>query len=346
MKTIYAGTKKGLFVFNKREKWECDVHFQGQSVFSVGIFGGRVWASPFTEWTGSSLMYSDDGGENWEKKDIALKFPEKTDTALAKVWQMVSDRNGRMFFGVEPSALFTSDDAAESWQLCEGLWNHPHREKWTPGFGGQCLHTIIPLSDKTWIVGMSTGGVYRTEDSGATWEACNQKIVAPFMPDKLPEFGQCVHKIAYHPTNPERLFLQHHWGVYRSDNAGRTWDNISEGKGLPTDFGFGIVTTKPDHAFIIPIKADEFRVFPDGKARVYRTTDGGESWDALSEGLPQENAYDCVLRDSFNSDGENLAFGTTGGSLYFSDDEGESWDTIADHLPRITCVRIGGRAVV
>ncbi len=340
MTTVYAGTAKGLFVFTKEEKWKCDVHFQGQSVYSLGFSDSRVWAAPFTEWTGSALMSSDDNGANWIKNEIILKFPEKTETALAKIWQMVEGDNGRLFFGVEPSALFTSDDNAESWQLCEGLWNHPHREKWTPGFGGQCLHTIILLSDSTWVVGMSTGGVYRTEDAGKSWEACNQKIFAPFHPDGVPEFGQCVHKIAADNGNSERLFLQHHWGVYRSDNAGKTWDNISENKGLPTDFGFGIVTTKPGNAFVIPIKADEFRVFPEGKCRVYRTSDGGESWDALSEGLPQENAYDCVLRDSFTGSGESLAFGTTGGSVYFSDNNGDSWDTVADHLPRITCVRM------
>lgn len=340
MTTIYAGTKKGLFVFKKQEKWDCDLHFQGQSVFSVGVVGHRVWASPFTEWTGSALMYSDDGGENWAKSDLNIAFPEDKDTALAKIWQMVEGKNGRMFFGVEPSALFISDDGAKTWKLCEGLWNHPHREKWTPGFGGQCLHTIKPLSESTWVVGMSTGGVYRTEDAGESWEACNQKIKAPFLPDENPEFGQCVHKIAADSGNSDRLFLQHHWGVYRSDNAGKTWDNISEDRGLPTDFGFGIVTTNPDTAFIIPIKADEFRVFPDGKCRVYRTTDAGESWEPLSNGLPQENAYDCVLRDSFTGSGENLSFGTTGGSLYLSSDNGESWETVANHLPRITCVRL------
>ncbi len=340
MTTIYAGTKKGLFVFKNRGKWECEMHFQGQSVFSIGFANGKVWAFPFTEWTGSALMYSEDEGENWQKNRAKLAFPEETDTALAKIWQMVPGPNGRMFFGVEPSALFTSDDNAESWDLCEGLWNHPHREKWTPGFGGQCLHTIILLSDSTWIVGMSTGGVYRTEDAGKTWEACNQKIKTPFLPEETPEFGQCVHKIAADASNEDRLFLQHHWGVYRSDDAGRTWQNISEERGLPSDFGFGIVTTNPDTAFIIPIKADEFRVFPDGKCRVFRTTDAGDSWESLSRGLPQENAYDCVLRDSFNGSGENLSFGTTGGSLYFSDDNGDSWDTVADHLPRITCVRV------
>jgi photosystem II stability/assembly factor-like uncharacterized protein len=341
MKTIYVGTKKGLFVFKKTDHWDCEIYFQGQSVFSIGFAGARVWASPFTSWTGSALMYSDDQGATWNKSGLDMAFPESADTALAKVWQIVALPGGKLFFGVEPSALFTSDDDGSSWNLCEGLWNHPHREKWTPGLGGQCLHTIIPVSDSTWIVGMSTGGVYRTEDAGATWTASNQTIVAPFLPDKTPEFGQCVHKIAADRFNPERLFLQHHWGVYKSDDTGKSWHNISEDKGLPTDFGFGIVTTAADTAFIIPIHADDFRVFPEGKVRVFRTQNAGDSWDELANGLPLRNAYDNVLRDSFNSNGESISFGTTGGSLYLSDDNGESWDTLADHLPRITCVRIG-----
>ena len=222
-KLIAAGTAKGLFVFTKQDgKWTPGIHFQGQSVYAVGRSGDRLWASPFTEWTGTALSYSDDNGETWQAKEgDPLSFPESTDTALAKIWQIASDGSGRIFFGVEPSALFYSDDGAESWNLVEGLWNHPHREKWVPGFGGQCLHTFLKLNDETWIAGMSTGGVYRTEDAGKTWEACNQRIRVTFMPDEYPEFGQCVHKIAFHPSDPETLFLQHHWGVYRSDDAGR-----------------------------------------------------------------------------------------------------------------------------
>jgi len=340
-KTIYVGTSKGLFTFNKTEGWKSDIHFEGQSVFAIGKSKDRVWASPFTEWTGTSLAYTEDTGATWNTIEKPLRFPEDKDASLAKIWQIQSDGNGKMFFGVEPSALFTSDDNAETFDFCEGLWKHPHRKDWTPGYGGLCLHTFLPLSKNTWVIGASTGGAYRTEDAGKTWEACNQSIKTPFLPEEMPEFGQCVHKIAYHKSNPERLFLQHHWGVYRSDNAGKTWKNISEGKDLPTDFGFACVSNKPDTAFIIPIKADDFRVFPDGKLGVYRTEDAGENWKRLDKGLPQENAYDCVLRDSFTtSEDANLAFGTTGGSLYFSDDNGDSWDTIANHLPRITCVRI------
>lgn len=340
-RTIYVGTAKGLFTFRQSDQWKSNLNFEGQSVYAIGNSGERIWVSPFTEWTGTSLSYSDDQGESWRTVEKPLKFPEDKDTALKKVWQIVSDGNGRMFFGVEPSALFTSDDEGQTFDFCDGLWDHPHRGHWTPGFGGLCLHTFLALSEDTWVIGASTGGAYRTEDAGKTWEACNQKIKTPFLPEEIPEFGQCVHKIAYHRSNPERLFLQHHWGIYRSDNSGKTWKNISEGKDLPSDFGFGCVSNRADTAFVIPIKADEFRVFPEGKLRVYRTEDAGESWQSLDKGLPQENAYDCVLRDSFTSASESeLAFGTTGGSLYFSDDNGDSWETVANHLPRITCVRM------
>ncbi len=330
-----------MFNFSKSDGWKSEVCFEGQGVFAIGKSNGRVWAAPFTEWTGTSLSYSDDMGKTWEATDKPLKFPDGKDASLAKIWQIASGSNGRMFFGVEPSALFISDDGGKSFELCEGLWNHPHRAEWTPGFGGLCLHTILPLTETEWMIGASTGGAYRTEDAGKTWEACNQKIKVTFMPEEFPEFGQCVHKAAYHDSNPEQLFLQHHCGVYRSTNGGKTWDNISDGKDLPSDFGFACVSNNPDTAFIIPIKAAEFRVFPEGRLRVYRTRDAGESWQPLEKGLPQKDAYDCVLRDSFSSAGDSdLAFGTTGGSLYFSEDNGESWETIANHLPRITCVRI------
>jgi len=341
MKTIYVGTKKGLFVYkDEGNGWSNSVHFEGESVFSIGVDNGKVWVSPFTEWTGSSLMSSTDEGVTWEKSELDIAFPKSADTALAKIWQIVRGPDGTLFFGVEPSALFTSNDEGKTWELCEGLWNHPHREKWTPGFGGQCLHTIIPVSESTWFVGMSTGGCYRTEDAGKSWTASNQKILAPFLPDEAPEFGQCVHKIAADRFDPTRFYLQHHWGVYRSDDTGQSWHNISKDKDLPTDFGFGVVTTGANTAFIIPIKADVFRVFPDGKAEVFRTTDAGETWFSASKGLPESDAYDNVLRDSFTSNGTSIAFGTTGGSVYLSDNDGDSWETLANHLPRITCVRI------
>ncbi|MFV0389944.1 MAG: WD40/YVTN/BNR-like repeat-containing protein [Pyrinomonadaceae bacterium] len=339
---VLAGTKKGLFTFSKvGDHWQPKHNFEGKGVFSIGKSEGKLWTAPFTEWTGTEIMFSEDNGTTWNETNGSLTFPEYTDVALAKVWQIEADLNGKLYFGVEPAALFTSENNGETFELCEGLWNHPHRAQWQPGFGGLCLHTIQLLSDKHRIIAVSSGGAYVTNDNGKTWEAANRNIVAPFLPEPTPEFGQCVHKIARDPLDSNQLFLQHHWGVYRSNDAGKNWANISEGKNLPTDFGFACVSNRANTAFILPINSDQFRVFPEGKMGVYRTQDAGETWQRLENGLPQENAFDCVLRDNFSAADENrLAIGTTGGSLYVSEDNGDSWETIAEHLPRITCVRI------
>ena len=340
---IYFGTLKGLFRATKAiDGWKIDSpKFAGQMVYSIAKNGNRLWSAPFTEWTGTQISYSDYAGESWNAIAEPIAFPKDTETALEKVWQITSNSSGKLFCGVQPAALFTSDDNGETWDLCRGLWEHPHRKEWNPGYGGLGLHTILPITDKILIVAISSGGAYRTEDAGETWTACNQAIVAPFMPDptSIPEFGQCVHKIAVDPTNPSLMILQHHWGVYRSVDVGKTWQNVGENK-LPSDFGFVSVMSGKDTAFIIPIKADIERFFPEEKMRVYRTKDAGETWQALANGLPQEGVFDCVLRDSFHSSGENLAFGTTGGNAYFTSDNGETWDKIAEHLPRITCVRV------
>ena len=261
MKNIFVGTAKGLFRLrdNGSGGWETALFNKGQNVYAVGGEAEKIWAAPFTEWTGTDLFYSTDLGANWVDTGKNLLFPEHTETALAKIWQITADReHGRLFCGVEPAALFVSEDDGESWQLCEGLWNHPHRPQWGPGFGGLCLHTIMIVSENVWVVGISTGGVYRTEDGGKTWEASNKEIVAPFLPEPDAEFGQCVHKIAMDPEDPATMILQHHWGVYRSSDAGKNWVNVGEGK-LPSDFGFVCTMNKKNSAFIIPVEADVFR---------------------------------------------------------------------------------------
>lgn len=337
--TIYIGTAKGLFTFPSSDQ-RPKIDFEGQSVFAIEVSKDRVWASPFSEWSGHSIMFSDNQGADWQTFEKPLKFPESCEASVAKVWQ-IQDVGDEVFFGVEPAAIFRLDPDAGDWEFCEGLWNHPHRAQWGPGYGGLCLNTILRLSDQVWVVGISTGGVYRTENGGRDWEACNSFIKTPFLPEEIPEFGQCVHKIAFHSSDPDTLFLQHHWGVYRSTDAGKTWHNISEGKDLPSDFGFVCVANQPKTAFIIPINSDQFRIFPEGRMRVFRTVDSGESWHSASRGLPESIAYDCVLRDSFHADGDVLAFGTTSGSVFLSVDNGENWTSVANNLPRITCVRVG-----
>jgi photosystem II stability/assembly factor-like uncharacterized protein len=245
---------------------------------------------------------------------------------------------------VAPAALFRSRDAGDTWELVRGLYDHPHRPRWEPGFGGLCLHTIVlhPSDVKRMVVAISTGGVYRTSDGGETWHVANRGVRAQFLPEPHPEFGQCVHKIASSPLAPERLYLQNHWGLYRSDDGGGSWRDIANG--VPSDFGFPIAVPpgQPDTAYIVPLESDEFRCAPEGKLRVYRTRDGGASWQALSRGLPQEHAFETVLRDGLATDGADPAgvyFGTRSGKLFGSSDGGDSWRLVAEGLPPIVCVK-------
>jgi photosystem II stability/assembly factor-like uncharacterized protein len=206
------------------------------------------------------------------------------------------------------------------------------------------LHTILldPENPGRMLIAMSTGGVYRTEDGGRCWQARNIGIRAQFLPDKYPLFGQCVHKVAHHRSRPMRLFLQNHWGLYRSDDWGDSWEDIANG--VPSDFGFAMEMHphEPDTAYIVPLESDEFRCCPEGKLRVYRTNDAGASWEALSDGLPQANAYETVLRDALATDTFEPAgvyFGTRSGKVFASSNDGESWREIADGLPQVVCVK-------
>jgi photosystem II stability/assembly factor-like uncharacterized protein len=199
-----------------------------------------------------------------------------------------------------------------------------------------------PEDRKRITVAISTGGVYGTVDGGKSWEAKNKGIRAEFLPEKYPEFGQCVHKIAQHPSRPERLYLQNHWGLYRSEDRGESWQDIANG--VPSDFGFPVVVHpgNPDTAFILPLQSDEFRTVPEKKLRVYRTRDAGESWEPLTRGLPQEEVYECVLRDSMGADPcepAGVYFGTRSGKIYGSNDAGDSWSLLHASLPPVTCVK-------
>jgi photosystem II stability/assembly factor-like uncharacterized protein len=249
-----------------------------------------------------------------------------------------------MYCGVEPAALFESRDAGDTWSLVRGLWSHPHRPRWVPGNGGLCLHTIVldPMTKGTMYVAISAAGVYRSEDGGVTWSARNRGVRVVFLPEKNPEFGQCVHKIVMHPARPERLFLQNHWGLYRSDNGGQSWQDIANG--VPSDFGFAMVMhpRNPDCVYILPVESDEFRCTPGGRLRVYRTRNAGESWEPLMRGLPQKGAYETVLRDGMVADTLDplgIYFGTRSGDIYASIDEGKSWKKILEGLPAVVCVR-------
>ena len=354
---LLVGTTKGAFLFRSdanRGSWEeAGPYFPGRSVYAFAFDGrngrSRLWAAVNSSYWGSFLSSSNDFGKTWsDPESYNIKFPEDSDVSLKQIWQIANDPHDAdsLYCGVEPAALFKSADAGETWSLERGLFDHPHRTQWMPGGGGLCLHTILPdptRSDRMWIA-ISTGGVYRTEDGGKNWQPRNKGICARFLPpgEQYPEWGQCVHKVVSHPSNPDRMFLQHHWGVYRSDDAGDSWQDI--GKGLPSDFGFAmeIDPNNADTVFIIPIESDEFRCTPEAKLRVYRTRDGGNSWEPLTSGLPQADALETILRDNMKADANDptgLYFGTRNGKLFGSANAGDSWTMIREGLPPITCVK-------
>ncbi|HSV33696.1 MAG TPA: hypothetical protein VLH87_06195 [Pyrinomonadaceae bacterium] len=354
---LLVGTIKGGFVLRSdgaRETWEmAGPYFPGRSVYAFAHDGrnGRnlLWAAVNSPFWGSFLSSSNDFGKTWsDPETYNIKFPEGSDVSLKQIWQIKMDphESDTLYCGVEPAALFKSTNAGETWSLERGLFDHPHRAQWMPGGGGLCLHTILPdpSNDQRMFVAISTGGVYRTDDGGRNWQPRNKGIRAKFMPpeNQFPEWGQCVHKVVSHPSNPDRMFLQHHWGVYRSDDAGDSWNDI--GKGLPSDFGFAMEIDPHDGntVYIIPIESDEFRCTPEGKLRVYRTKNGGESWEALTDGLPQHDALETILRDNMKADHNSptgIYFGTRNGKLYGSKNGGDSWTMIREGLPAITCVK-------
>lgn len=353
--TLLIGTRKGLFVGRGPDPTSLEIEpieFSMKAVYTVGFDTRReqprFFAATDSEHWGPSIFHSDDDGRTWQEPDEApIAFPERTDAAIARVWQIVPGPASQpevVYAGVEPSALFRSDDGGVHFSLVDGLWDHPHRPEWTPGAGGQCLHTIVPHptdADRV-LVAMSTGGVYRTEDGGSSWAPSNDGVKAYFYPDPYPEFGQCVHRIASHPDAPEQMFLQNHHGVYRSDDWGGSWQSIADG--LPADFGFPVVVHphRPTTAYLFPLVADGERMPPDKACRVYRTDDAGKTWTALTSGLPQEGYHAAVLRDAMCTDTgaqPGIYFGTRAGEVYSSADDGDSWHLVTEHLPDVLSVR-------
>lgn len=352
---LLVGTVKGAFLLRsnqKRARWDVGgPYFHGQSVYAIAYDARgdqhRIWASTQSYW-GTLLRSSDDFGKSWTNPQQApIRFPSDTGMSLKNIWQIAlgpADEPGVLYCGVEPAALFETRDGGQTWSLTRGLFDHPHRPRWMPGNGGLALHTIVldPSNKQRMYVAISAGGVYRTVDGGRSWTAQNCGIRATFMPNKYPEFGQCVHKIALNPDRPERLFLQNHWGLYRSDDHAETWSDIANG--LPSDFGFAVVVhpRKADYAYTIPVESDEFRCSCDGRLRVYRTRNAGSSWEPLMRGLPQKRAYETVLRDGLTVDScdpAGLYFGTRSGQIFGSRDEGKTWHKILEGLPAILCLR-------
>ena len=363
---LLVGTMKGLFLLRsrpQRARWDvAGPYFHGQAIYALAYDGRegrhRLWASTFSMLWGAFLRSSDDYGRTWTNPlEPPIGFPADSGATLKNIWQICPGRPeepDRIYCGVEPAALYESRDDGETWALVRRLFDHPHRPRWLPGLGGLALHTILldPQNPERMYVAISAGGVYATEDGGNTWQARNRGIRVVHMPEKYPEFGQCVHKIVLHPARPERLFLQNHWGLYRSEDHGESWHDIANG--VPSDYGFAMAVHphNPDCVYIVPIESDEFRCTPEGCLRVYRTRNAGKSWEPLARGLPQKGAYETVLRDGMTTDSLDPAgvyFGTRSGQLYGSADEGKTWTRILEGLPPIVCVKaavIGERRVI
>jgi photosystem II stability/assembly factor-like uncharacterized protein len=353
MTELLVGTRKGLFVLDGAPGAPLEIKarvFAGESVEYAlrDPQSGRVLAAITSAFYGPQLWHADDPAGEWQQAE-GVGLPAGGDETLERIWTIVpGEPHEKMYAGGDPGVLFESGDGGRSWQLNRGLWEHPTREKWQPGGGGLCLHSIAPWPGEPdrLALGISAAGVWLTDDGGATWRSGNEGLVPRYLPEDTPEdeIGLCVHRLHRAPGRPERLFMQFHGGVYRSDDAGETWNDIAAG--LPSDFGFplAIDPADPDSAYVVPLTADTDRVTPDGRVRVYETRDGGESWTPRGDGLPSEHAYLTVLREAFAWTGEGddleLYFGATSGDLFGSGNAGASWSEAATRLPPVLSVYV------
>ncbi|WP_249019649.1 hypothetical protein [Conexibacter sp. S30A1] len=356
MTELAVGTKKGLFLL------------EGDATGGGGEFGisarafagepvdyalretrsGRLFAATTSPFYGPKLFYTDaDPAGEWQQA-TGVELPAGGEQTLARIWVIAAGETpGTLYMGADPGVLFESHDNGSSWQLNSGLWNEPSRPDWQPGGGGLCLHSICtwPGDPQRLAVAISAAGMWLSDDGGASWRRGNRGLNPRYLPeaDIDPETSAlCVHHVERSRTRPERMFMQFHGGVYRSDDAGESWTPI--GDGLPSDFGFPLKVdpADPESAYLIPLVADMDRVMPDGRVRVYETRDGGASWTPRGDGLPAQHAYLTVLRQAFASRGSGpgleLYFGATSGELFGSGDAGASWRTLAQRLPPVFSV--------
>jgi photosystem II stability/assembly factor-like uncharacterized protein len=351
---LLVGTRKGLFALHGEPGGAFEVAaraFAGETVEYAlrDERTGRVFASVTSAFYGPKIWFTDDPGGEWEQAG-GVELPEGGDAALERIWVIVTgEADGTLYAGGDPGVLFESSDGGSTWRLNEALWTHPSRQHWQPGGGGLCLHTIVtwPGEPDRLAVAVSAAGVWLTDDGGASWRQGIEGLMAGYASEETPpeEVGMCVHRMHRAPRRPERLFMQFHGGVYRSDDAGESWTDI--GAGLPSDFGFPLAVdpADADSAYVIPLTADTDRVTPDSRVRVYETRDAGASWTPRGEGLPQEHAYLTILREAFDWVGEGpalqLYFGATSGDVFGSGDAGATWSTVATRLPPVLSVSAG-----
>ena len=360
---VLVGTRKGAFVLTsdgKREDWRVDgPFFSGLPIYHVKgspADPDRLYASEAGDWFGQVVHRSDDGGSTWRAVDNTFQYEGQIGThqfydgtqrpwAFKRIWHFEPSATDpdTVYAGAEDAALFRTTDGGASWHELPGLRCHESGPKWMPGAGGMGLHTILidPRDPRRIYIAISAAGVFRTDDGGETWRPINRGLTSNFMPNPTAEVGHCVHRITMHPSRPDVLFMQKHWDVMRTDDAGESWQEVSGN--LPTDFGFPISVHahEPETVYVVPIKSDSEHFPIEGKLRVYRSKTGGHEWEPLTAGLPQEHCYVNVLREAMDVDSLDecgVYFGTTGGQLYASADSGENWSAIVRDLPAVLSV--------
>ena len=362
---LLVGTRKGAFVLTsdaKRRKWKVQgPYFAGWEIYHLKaspMDPNRLYASQSTGWFGQLMQRSDDGGATWQPVGNKFVYDGVPGThqwydgtphpwEFKRVWHLepsLTDAD-TVYAGVEDADLLRSSDGGENWQELAGLRGHGSGARWSPGAGGMCLHTILldPADPRRIFIAISAAGAFRTDDGGQTWQPINQGLRSAHIPDPAADVGHCVHHITMHRSRPGVLYMQKHWDVMRSDDAGDSWQEISGN--LPSDFGFAIDVHAhdPDTIYVVPIKSDSEHYPPDGKLRVYRSRTGGNEWEPLTKGLPQRNCYVNVLRDAMavdSLDSCGVYFGTTGGQVYASADSGDSWTAVVRDLPAVLSVEV------